>query len=230
MRARLAERFPELTSRLQEESGQTCPQPQRYDQADARILSSCEPGHRGLLRRRAAGKRKPRRAARPERPVSLPDIRSRAQQVQSSYPDEFPDSSPASPLSTGISPEPRVDSARVMGQPEAVKAVLEETVRFGGDQGSARASGRANARETHVSHSETKVRPLAKETRKQHNHDRQIAVAQTTWKSRQSEVQTNSRSQSQSSFMTLETGVFFANIATGMSPERQGYEARLRNF
>lgn len=115
-----------------------------------------------------------------------------------------------------------------MGQLEAVKAVLRGSVRFGGDQGSASAIGRA--RETHVSHSETKVRPLAKEMRKQHNHDRQIDVARTTRKSRGSEVATNSRSQSQSSFKTLETGVFFANVATGMSPARQGYEARLQNF
>ena len=117
-----------------------------------------------------------------------------------------------------------------MGQPEAVKAVLEGTVRFGGDQGSASASGRAKARETHLSHSETKVRSLAKETRKQHNHDRQIGAARTTRKSRRSDVATNSRSQSQSSFMTLEAGVFFANVATGVSPERQGYDARLQNF
>lgn len=108
-----------------------------------------------------------------------------------------------------------------------MKSVLEGKLQSGLDS----TKFKRKARETKVTHSETKVRPLAQETRKQHNHDRKMdAMALQKRKVSAFVPSSNPRSQRQSSFTTLETGVFFASIATGMSPEKQGYEARLQNL
>lgn len=119
-----------------------------------------------------------------------------------------------------------------MGQAQAVKAVLEGTLRSGGDPGRASLEGSRKARETHVSHYEAKVRPLAKEARKQHTRDRKMDGEKTLQSMKVSAFvpAASVRSQSQSTFRTLDTGVFFASVSTGMSPERQGYEERLRNY
>ena len=184
-------------------------------------------------RRREAAKPKPRRdRARPERPVSLPDIHSREQQTKQTERDADGLHERLTSQRPGeASPVLHMDSARVLGQTDAVKAVLEGTVRSGGNRGRVSVDGSRKARETHASHYEAKVRPLGKEARKQHTRDRRMdGEALQRRKVSAFAPAASVRSQSQSTFRTLDTGVFFASVSTGTSPERQGYEERLRNF
>ena len=186
-------------------------------------------GHCALRRHRAAAKPKTRRKrAHLQRPISLPEIRSREHQAKSSGEDSVHEEFSSSRGPGGASFEPHSATARVvMGQVDAVKEVLEGTVSSGGRT---TVNGHRKARETHLNHSQTKVRSLAKETRKQHNHDRNANGMLQKRTVSGLAPSTSLRSQSQSSFQTLETGVFFASVATGMSPERQGYEERLCSF
>jgi hypothetical protein len=126
-----------------------------------------------------------------------------------------------------LSPEPDFDSRRVMGQMAAVADVLEGAVSGGRSQG----RRQRKARETKEAHAATKVASLVNKPRKQHERDREMEAMTLPKRQSSSFVPAStSRSQRQSSFKTLDTGVFFANVETGPSPEAQGYQGRLQSF